>query len=280
MTLSEKLTISSAAKDLQPLTSTYIDCPFCEGGMSKDKKTLGVTLSENYDVLFYCFRVGCQARGCLRTNRDHPTTLERPPTPALRIDPVYTKELRPFTEKELRDFVDRYSITPASTWRVAKEVHWAYEIYMPLCGPKGQTWGYALKSSDTKANYFTTKEGAEHRVHFSSSIVRNNGCLLIVEDVISARAMDPFAPTMALLGTTIKDKAIRMLIHWGIKEIALFLDPDTWEDHISGPKIEKMYKKLLPFFNRVFCIHAFKDPKDLDIKTRSDIARNYLNYKD
>jgi hypothetical protein len=130
---------------------------------------------------------------------------------------------------------------------------------------QGDNIGHVARSYAFFKTYFTKSLTVKHSnvgswpmMHFSKSAYwhRSPARLIVVEDILSSIAVDPFCPAVALIGTQI---SIDMLcqIPDSVKRVDVWLDPDA----TSQAMRVRNRLRAIGYDSRL--ILSDKDPKDL-----------------
>jgi len=179
---------------LLPKGSHRIMCPTCTGGRSKEKSMS--VLVENSGVSWYCFRASCNEQGSTSSSINK-----------------HTPSSSPVTTKAVDKVMVGYG-------RMA--------VYDNDGGHRG--WVHRSRKNH-KGEYVRTPKSINNfdsdwcGLHFPSH--HTGEVVLLVEDVSSANRMNPFFPTVALLGTNLNSSKIEYMTANGIKHGIIGLDEDA-----------------------------------------------------
>ena len=287
--------------DLAPGQSHRLDCPFCNGGKNKEKKTFGVYRVEDNtkhsDGYFYkCFRASCTgSSGFMGINTSDSDTVfadanmvkdeVKPPNyqgfhypgRTTTITNVWMEGLQGAYPQLTLDAMCQCGVklldeehfdnlvVPLNTSRHGFEAGGYHIRSMWPGGQKRTYWAPHMQKRGSGA-WFTPRTQASRNFEQEASLYRTEQCqvVAVVEDALSALVLGNYAPTYCLLGTGLGGAAL-VDITQNVDAVLLYLDPDTWE-RVPGqryPTIITVINKLLP---RVLVIprKLDQDPKYLD----------------
>jgi hypothetical protein len=106
-------------------------------------------------------------------------------------------------------------------------------------------------------------------LHFPSYLQGN--WVLLVEDMASAVIMDPYFPTVALLGTYLSREKADYLLKCGVKHVILALDADASDKALAMRKEWNMIEHV---------VLLKEDIKDMKLKQVEDLSLELYDISD
>lgn len=114
---------------------------------------------------------------------------------------------------------------------------------------------------DGQGPKWTSPKGHSSPIYVPRPVVRGSHGI-ITEDALSAIRCGREAPSAALLGTSVSDRKLSLLLNWGrtcgIQQVLIVLDGDA----AGREKAAAVAKRIRPYFHRVRVLdHRLPDPK-------------------
>lgn len=263
--------VSELSKASSPLVwngKFRIDCPFCDGGTSKEANTMQLVIlpkrpeypqDHSNGVFFKCYRASCAEQGfvCLDTSITDIVFTEHQKARSATTGGQYTKPLHNIPPEMIKELQSVYPALDKDVLRsCGVKLTQEYEcevdtLYIPLYPYKSSmtVGGYHLRSAWPGYNKITewdpTSSLHAHRgAWFSSKLAEYklykdvlraeygqtapNNIVVVVEDALSALVTARWLPTYALLGATLSNAAAAASFHQA-DLVLLWTDPDLWD---------------------------------------------------
>lgn len=269
------------AENLARGESIRVKCFNCSGG-SSGEETLSITLSEDGELYWICFRDGCSIKGSSISktvqvaNAAAKKMLKFDSFAALRktvmpAPPVEISDLAMEKYKiNLREYYVRWTTLHSPQATGPDEVQLGRCVF-PIFDLHYNVVGYDLKDL-LKQQQPKSKIIKDPEYKGPAWVMNHNGsnALVIVEDMISAIAVcDAGYDAVALLGTNLSTEAEEAIAdHGAYDEIFIALDADALSKAINIIRTSSLSLKLIPLS---------KDIKDMSVKDREELLNEYCN---
>ena len=216
-----KTTIVLYAADLQPGDTLREVCPRCEGG-STNEKSLSISMLEDGDIVWQCFRAHCEEKNGASGDGSH---LTRKVVPVLKPRKVFEGTTQALSEGDLAQLEELWGISEPPYWWYTPD--YGGRIAMSIRSPKYAHRGWVLRSlhswAHTKALTYLDKDEESLSWYKTNPDVPT----VVVEDIPSAVRASQHVNAVALLGTSIGfGKAAEIAAH-APRPIIIALDQDA-----------------------------------------------------
>lgn len=216
-------------------------CPTCGGYNTFTATNLNGTVKYN------CYKASCNVYGALYKGAtlDDLTRQLDPKLGSIDSRPVVFELpeffILPTGVGESRDFMGRYALDkPYNDGRIAlrydcKQHRLVFLITDPITGVTVDAVGRALEQGvkpkwlryGTHPNAMLYVPPASTLLTTSSKSVDTAGCVVLVEDAVSACTVSDIIGSIALLGTNVPQSLLSVLRGLGTKTVIVALDPDA-----------------------------------------------------
>lgn len=237
---------------LPPGTSTAgVICPFCSGGINKDK-SFSISRTTDGNLVYFCHRAKCGKSGAIKGTVNF-IALEGGKSKAN----LFTEPTVALSDNQYLFFAKRYGMSKEELNRAGfLFVPTAKRICQPIYAPEGRIRGYALRRYlDKQISVYRAVEGSTEPLiswygdHSKTDVV-------LVEDQLSAIKLSRYHRAVALLGVNLSISAIIEICTKSSKQY-LALDRDAI---ITALKHEYRWKNIL----NISILNIKKDPKYWD----------------
>lgn len=245
--------IKLVASELAVGQTTRSVCPFCK---ASHEKSLCVT-RDRTGILYNCFRAKCGAKGFIPTTS---AILEASHKQKQFKPKKFLYPLRNFTDEELSEYFDKYEIPHA----LIRENGWRYDhtngrVYMPILTQDGFVAGAVAKTLPNTAwpgpKAVTYWYNDVPMLHYPKEVAPKGRTVAVVEDIFSSVKMAQLVPCVALMGTSLTERAAAALVR-EYSHLLIVLDPGAEAQAVS---IRNKYRL---YFEDVRVLTLEKDPKD------------------
>jgi len=279
MNTSHNQEILLLAQALAPFeTDNSSSCPFCSGGISKDKSFSVTRVAEG--VLYNCYRATCGESGFIPSTKMQASVgtvydtdgkknkaLMKTFTPK-----IYKYSLVPLSIEQEVFFFNKFGLTHAEI--KANDIKWSPargSYAFPVFDYRGYTIGIMDRSyTGRKPKAIMYWEKDEPKMHFPQGGKHNKSTtIFLVEDHISAIKMSRYCRCVALLGTHLTDRAA-VILNYLADNIVFCFDNDATNKAI------KLAKHFSALFKGTEVLHLNKDPKDMTDKELKKLTSNKL----
>lgn len=237
-------------------TKAGLICPFCKGGLNKDKSF--VVTRKIDGVLYYCYRAKCSEKGMLlsidRELLKGPRKNEK-----IFVPKYYEYDTIPITEEQGEWFNGKYDIRYSELVRAGVRYNPTRGSYVyPIRDFRGYDIGVEDRvydgSRELKSIHYWFNDAP--KIHFTSIMVQQQESITLVEDMLSGIKCARYTPTVVALGTALNQKIeyIRRLT----RNLQLYLDRDALSKALGYKR------KYGMFFDSISIISTEHDPKDTD----------------
>lgn len=232
-------------------------CPLCEGGNSREK-SLSISLSEDGQLSWNCFRDSCTIKG--NSGGSYGVSTEHRPVKKEVIRPKFSGITNSLSEAELSLIGGLWGIADPAYWYYTEE--FGGRIAMSIRSPKYRHRGWVLRdisgNARTKALMYT--EGSDVITQsWYKSVDRKVRGTILVEDIPSAVRASKYIDSVALLGTGVGiEKAVEIAMYKRAGPVYVALDQDATRQAF------KLVDKWAGIWGEVSVLPLEKDIKDMD----------------
>jgi len=254
LSVAQKNQVRMDAYNLSVDTTTHdVACPCC-----RQRKSFSVT-RQDAGLLYKCFRASCGVSGFIPTAAA--SLYNEQKLVPVKINP-YKDNISSPTAGVYAFLFKMYGITKKEAMRQG----WMYDrvchrLLMPVNNLYGYKAGMLAKKLPGSSyggpkvvNYWEVPDRI--RMHFPIGAVKGKRVIVVVEDILSATRVGKYAPSCALLGTSMSQTQAAFLAR-NFKNILLILDADAVD---KARDIQRKYSALFKSFR---VIVPTCDPKDM-----------------
>ena len=245
------------------------DCPKCNGGLSNDKSFTVTRLEQG--LIYNCFRASCECSGFVPSKKL-----------MIKLDPkerskafvarYYNKPTFGLSKDQKQFFIDTFYLTDTEV--TANRLRYCPSMLsyvFTLFDEVGYVIGKQDRSySDRKPKAINYWEKDRPNMHFPWTFGPDeSGPIVLVEDIISSTKVCRHNRSVALLGTSVGEREIQLLMN--LTDTIIFaLDADATD------KALKLKKKYQSCFKKCEVQILTKDPKDMtDGELKEAFDREY-----
>jgi len=257
-------------------------CPMCEGGSTREK-SLAVNRSSNTTASFICFRNNCSLNSghvAVFTDGDKVLSAKSRPVSKEANEP----RLFPLSQAAIELLRSKYMLEDSMIRHSGVKLTKDQRLAFPLKGPYGRSVGLVIRKE--KELYLGTREystipkvwnfvrdkdlycGSWYQQYFHKR--KYSGTLIIVEDIISALRLTPYADVVALTGTNLLRPILDEIKSRRYDRVYLALDNDA---------IDKSFVLVRRLSNIIPNLRILPLEQDVKNMTREDVERTLANYK-
>jgi len=239
------LEIQSIAAGLEVGESCRKVCPLCNGGSTREK-SLVVTRSRDTKASFICFRNNCSLNSghvAVFTNDGKVLSAKSKPVSKHSSEPL----LFPLSEAAINLLRVKYGLEDSMIRHSGVRLTRDQRLAFPLKGPYGRSVGLVIRkekelylgareySTIPKVWNFVRDEdmycGSWYQQHFHKR--KYSDTLVIVEDILSALRLTPYADVVALTGTNLLRPILEEIKDRKYGRVYLALDNDAIDKAFS-----------------------------------------------